>query len=120
LGNVQFPHRGLLAFKAHGDGRAQSEFHHSGHRRLGNGYLPFSPFWKGPAGQIRKKEFLACIALKSLGIFERCRLWQQNYPATPDYSAAFFGEKEFEAVCFGSFILKLALKWAWSAYLRAF
>jgi hypothetical protein len=41
-------------------------------------------------------------------------------PATPDYSAAFFGEKKFEAVCFGSFILKLALKWAWSAYLRAF
>jgi hypothetical protein len=53
---------------------------------------------------------LACIAHKSLEISERCRLWQQNYPATPDYSAAFFGEKEFEAVCFGSFILKLALK----------
>jgi hypothetical protein len=32
----------------------------------------------------------------------------------------FFGEKEFETVCFGSFILKLALKWAWSAYLKAF
>jgi hypothetical protein len=68
-----------------------------------------------------RKRALACIAHKSLEIFERCRLWQQNSPATPDYSAAlFFGEKEFEAVCFGSFILKLALKWAWSAYLRAF
>jgi ribose/xylose/arabinose/galactoside ABC-type transport system permease subunit len=32
---------------------------------------------------------LACIAHKSLEIFERCRLWQQNSPATPDYSAAF-------------------------------
>jgi hypothetical protein len=31
---------------------------------------------------------LACIAHKSLEIFERCRLWQQNSPATPDYSAA--------------------------------
>jgi hypothetical protein len=33
---------------------------------------------------------LACIAHKSLEIFERCRLWQQNSPATPDNSAAFF------------------------------
>jgi multidrug efflux pump subunit AcrA (membrane-fusion protein) len=32
---------------------------------------------------------LACIAHKSLEIFERCRLWQQNSPATPDNSAAF-------------------------------
>jgi hypothetical protein len=32
---------------------------------------------------------LASIAHKSLEIFERCRLWQQNSPATPDNSAAF-------------------------------
>jgi hypothetical protein len=32
---------------------------------------------------------LACIAHKSLEIFERCRLWQQNSPATPDNFAAF-------------------------------
>jgi aryl-alcohol dehydrogenase-like predicted oxidoreductase len=34
-------------------------------------------------------DWLACIAHKSLEIFERCRLWQQNSPATPDNSAAF-------------------------------
>jgi hypothetical protein len=36
---------------------------------------------------------LACIAHKSLEIFERCRLWQQNSPATPDNSAAFWKEE---------------------------
>ena len=50
----------------------------------------------------------ACIAHKSLEIFERCRLWQQNSPAMPDNSAA-FSER---TVCFNSFILKQALKWA--------
>jgi hypothetical protein len=38
----------------------------------------------------------ACIAHKSSEIFERCRLWQQNSPATPDYSTAFFGEKNLK------------------------
>jgi len=33
---------------------------------------------------------LACIAHKSLEICERCRLWQQNSPATPENSAAFW------------------------------
>jgi hypothetical protein len=33
--------------------------------------------------------YLACIAHKSLEICERCRLWQQNSPATPENSAAF-------------------------------
>jgi hypothetical protein len=33
---------------------------------------------------------LACIAHPPRRkIFERCRLWQQNSPATPDNSAAF-------------------------------
>jgi predicted dithiol-disulfide oxidoreductase (DUF899 family) len=50
-----------------GDGRAQSEFHHPSHRRLGNGYLPFSPFWKGPAGQIRKKEFVETYSTYARG-----------------------------------------------------
>jgi hypothetical protein len=62
---------------------------------------------------------LACIAHKSLEIFEPCRLWQQNSPATPDNSAAFL-ERTIQTVCFNSFILKRALKWAWSACLRAF
>jgi hypothetical protein len=32
----------------------------------------------------------------------------------------FFGEKSLKTVCFDSFILKHALKLAWSACLRAF
>jgi hypothetical protein len=28
--------------------------------------------------------------------FERCRLWQQNSPAMPDNSAAFFGKNNFK------------------------
>jgi hypothetical protein len=32
---------------------------------------------------------LAFVAHKSLEIFERCTLWQQNFAATPNYSAAF-------------------------------
>jgi hypothetical protein len=55
-----------------------------------------------------KKEGIACIAHKSLEIFDRCRLWQQNSPAMPDNSAAFWRE-QFETVCFNSFILKPAL-----------
>src|SRR5438105_1971044 len=31
---------------------------------------------------------LACIAHKCLDICERCRLWQQDTPATPEHSAA--------------------------------
>src|ERR1700756_4219674 len=38
---------------------------------------------------------LACIAHKSSEICERCRLRQQNPPATPDHSAAFW-EEEFK------------------------
>ena len=38
-----------------------------------------------PLNRIR----LACIAHKSLEICERCRLWQQNSPATPENSSAF-------------------------------
>jgi hypothetical protein len=32
----------------------------------------------------------------------------------------FFGENDLKQFCFDSFILKQALKWAWSASLRAF
>jgi hypothetical protein len=32
----------------------------------------------------------------------------------------FFGEDNFKQFVFNSFTLKQALKWAWSAYLRAF
>jgi hypothetical protein len=39
---------------------------------------------------------LACIAHKSLEIFERCKLWQQNSPAMPNNSAAFFGENSLK------------------------
>jgi hypothetical protein len=31
-----------------------------------------------------------------------------------------FWKEQFQTVCFNSFILKRALKWAWSACLRAF
>jgi hypothetical protein len=36
---------------------------------------------------------LACIAHKSLEIRERCRLWQQNSPAAPKNSTAFWREE---------------------------
>ena len=51
----------------------------------------------------------ACIAHKSSEICERCRLRQQNPPATPDNSAV-FGRKNLKTVCFASFILNRALK----------
>jgi hypothetical protein len=35
------------------------------------------------------------------------------------FCCSFFWRERVETVCFGPFILKLALKWAWSAYLRA-
>jgi hypothetical protein len=62
-----------------------------------------------------KKEGIACIAHKSLEIFDRCRLWQQNSPAMPDNSAAFGKNSLFLIHLF----LKQVLKWAWSACLRA-
>jgi hypothetical protein len=46
----------------------------------------FTPRWSA---------YLACIAHKSSEICERCRLRQQNPPATPDNSAAFW-EEEFK------------------------
>jgi MFS family permease len=49
--------------------------------------------------------FLACIAHKSLEICERCRLRQQNPPATPDNSAAFWRE-EFEGRLFRFILLQ--------------
>jgi len=52
---------------------------------------------------------VACIAHKSLEIFERCRLWQQHHPATPDDVAA-FGKKNLKTVCFALFTLNHALK----------
>jgi hypothetical protein len=59
-------------------------------------HLPFTPRsdqldigrLTDPAFAGSVSPYLACIAHKSLEIFERCRLWQQNSPATPDYSAA--------------------------------
>ena len=36
---------------------------------------------------------LACIAHKCLDISERCRLWQQDIPATPDHPTALFWKK---------------------------
>jgi hypothetical protein len=47
---------------------------------------------------------LACIAHKSLEIFERCRLRQQNPAATPDNSAAFWRE-EFQGSLFRFILL---------------
>jgi hypothetical protein len=35
-----------------------------------------------------------------------------EFRLTPDNSAAVFWREEFETVCFDSFILKQALKWA--------
>ena len=61
---------------------------------------------------------LACIAHKSLEIFERCRLWQRNLQLrwqTP----LLFAEKSLKTVCFDSFIFNQALKQARSACLRA-
>jgi hypothetical protein len=48
---------------------------------------------------------LACIAHKSLKICKRCRLWQRNSPATPENSAAFWGE-EFKNSLFGFIYFK--------------
>jgi len=42
---------------------------------------------------LESSKALACIAHKSSEICERCRLRQQNPPATPDYSAAFWEEE---------------------------
>jgi hypothetical protein len=39
----------------------------------------------------------ACIAHKSLEICERCRLWQQISPATPENSAVFLTRNELVA-----------------------
>ena len=40
-------------------------------------------------GVLALADHLACIAHKSLEICERCRLRQQNSPATPENSTAF-------------------------------
>ncbi len=73
-----------------------------------------------PGGRARSpKDSLACIAHRSLEICERCRLWQQNSPATPENSAAFW-RGELKTVCFDLFILKQALKQTRSVCLRAF
>ena len=47
---------------------------------------------------------LAWIAHKSLEICERSRLKQQNLPATPDNSAAFWEEGILKTVCLESLI----------------
>jgi hypothetical protein len=44
----------------------------------------------------RLRERLACIAHKCLDISERCRLWQQDIPATPEHPAAVFLKKGFK------------------------
>jgi hypothetical protein len=68
-----------------------------------------------PVDQIKVDSMgLACIAPKSLEIWERCRLRQRNSPTTPENSAAFWRE-DFETVSFDSFILKQTLKQARSA-----
>src|SRR5260370_32646800 len=41
----------------------------------------------------KDEDALACIAHKSLEICEQCRLRQQNSPATPENSAAFWREE---------------------------
>jgi hypothetical protein len=41
----------------------------------------------------RLRERLACIAHKCLDISERCRLWQQDIPATPEHPCCCFLEK---------------------------
>src|SRR5271165_1478617 len=52
---------------------------------------PTTPF--SHIASIRRVDKLACIARKSFEICERFRLWQQNYPATPETSAAFSREE---------------------------
>jgi hypothetical protein len=42
---------------------------------------------------------LACIAHKCLDISERCRLWQQDIPATPEHPAAVFWKKVSKTNC---------------------
>ena len=42
---------------------------------------------------------LACIAHKSLEIFERCRLWQQNLQLSWQIPLL-FAEKRLKTVCF--------------------
>jgi hypothetical protein len=54
----------------------------------GNIFFGIKKIW-----QPIKGFYLACIAHKSLEIFERCRLRQQNPSATPDNSAAFCREE---------------------------
>ena len=95
-----------------------------GFEREGNTeFIQFLSVSKGSVGELRAQLIysldLACIAHKSLEICERCRLWQQNSPATPENSAAFC-RGELKTVCFDSFILKQALKQTRSVCLRAF
>src|SRR5208337_4261183 len=47
---------------------------------------PTTPF--SHIASICRVDKLACIAHKSLEICERCRLWQQNAPATPETTFA--------------------------------
>jgi len=61
------------------------------------------------SGEAALQDSLACIAHKSSEICERCRLWQQNPPATPDNAAAFF-EEEFKNSLFRFIYFKSALK----------
>jgi hypothetical protein len=60
---------------------------------------------------------LACIAHKSLEIFERCRLWQRYSPAQRENAVALFRLRIRDSV-FGLFLF--ALKQTPSVFLRAF
>ena len=54
-------------------------------------------------------EPLACIAHKSLEICERCRLWQQNSPATPGKIRCFW-RGEFKNSLFRYIYLNQSLR----------
>jgi hypothetical protein len=56
-------------------------------------------YMRFPLASFRCPGSLACIAHKCLDISERCRLWQQDIPATPEHPAAVFWKKVSKTNC---------------------
>jgi hypothetical protein len=73
----------------------------------------------GFASALQDAPQLACLAHKYLQICERCRLRQQNNPATPD-RLPLFAEKNLKSAGFDSFTLNLLLNRGGSVCLRPF
>lgn len=63
---------------------------------------------------------LACTAHKSLEIFDQCRLWQQNHPASPDDSAAWFEGTTLKQPVLNFLFENRPLSWRGGACLRAY